>query len=100
MRRYEMLVLMDPDVGDMAEETGKIREIIGGLGGSEDAYSDVLGRRRLAYPVRKGNQFPEKSEGIYVLFRFGLEPSQTFELKRVLGLRPNVIRQMLILKDE
>ena len=52
------------------------------------------GKKRFAYPIQK------KAEGIYVLFTFDLEPEQTFELKRVLGLRPNIYRQMIILLDE
>ena len=50
--------------------------------------------KKLAYPIQK------KTEGFYALFTFDLEPAQTFELKRVLGLRPNVYRQMIILLDE
>ena len=93
MRPYEMMVLMSPDIEEPKEEVSKIEEVVRSLGG-EIVKTDVLGRKRLAYEIQK------KNEGNYALFNFKLEPQQTFELKRVLGLRPNVWRQMIILLDE
>ena len=93
MRPYEMMVLMSPDIEEPKEETAKIEEVVRSLGG-EIVKTDVLGKKRLAYEIQK------KNEGNYALFIFNLEPQQTFELKRVLGLRPNIWRQMIILIDE
>ena len=93
MRPYEMMVLMSPDIEEPKEEAAKVEEVVRGLGG-EIVRTEMLGKKRLAYEVHKN------SEGNYVLFNFRLEPGQTFELKRVLGLRPNIWRQMLILLDE
>jgi small subunit ribosomal protein S6 len=88
-----MMALLDAEPEDPKEEIEKIEEVVRNLGGAT-TRTDVWGKRRLAYPIRK------KNEGIYVLFNFDLEPAQTFELKRVLGLRPNIYRQMIILLDE
>jgi small subunit ribosomal protein S6 len=88
-----MLVLLNAELEEPKEEIEKVEEVVRNLGG-EVAKIDVWGKKRLAYPVNK------KNEGIYVLFDFSLEPAQTFELKRVLGLRGNVYRQMIILLDE
>jgi small subunit ribosomal protein S6 len=88
-----MLVLMSAELEEPKEEIEKIEEVVRNLGG-EATKIDVWGKRRLAYPIQK------KNEGIYVLFNFNLEPTQTFELKRVLGLRGNIYRQMIILLDE
>ena len=93
MRHYEMLVLLSAELEEPAEEVGKIEEVVRNLGG-QVVKVDVWGKKRLAYPIQK------KTEGIYVLFNFDLEPAQTFELKRVLGLRGNVYRQMIVLLDE
>ena len=93
MRHYEMLVLISAELEDPKEEVEKIEDVVRGLGGTI-AKTDVWGKKRLAYPIQK------KSEGIYVLFNFELDPAQTFELKRVLGLRGNIYRQMIILLDE
>jgi small subunit ribosomal protein S6 len=88
-----MMALLDAEPEDPKEEIEKIEEVVRNLGGVI-VRTDVWGKRRLAYPIRK------KNEGIYVLFNFNLEPAQTFELKRVLGLRPNIYRQIIILLDE
>jgi small subunit ribosomal protein S6 len=88
-----MLVLLNAEFEEPKEEIEKVEEIVRNLGG-EIVKIDVWGKKRLAYPIKK------KNEGIYVLFDFNLEPTQTFELKRVLGLRGNIYRQMIILLDE
>lgn len=93
MRHYEMLALVSADLENPKEEFDKIEEVVRNLGG-EIVKVDVWGKRRLSYPIQK------KNEGVYALFDFKLEPAQTFELKRVLGLRGNVYRQMIILLDE
>ena len=93
MRPYEMMVLMSPDIEEPKEEAEKVEEVVRSLGG-EIVKTEALGKKRLAYEVEK------KNEGNYALFTFNLEPKQTFELKRVLGLRPNIWRHMLILLDE
>ncbi|MDR1873710.1 MAG: 30S ribosomal protein S6 [Synergistaceae bacterium] len=93
MRHYEMLALLSADLEEPKEEVEKIEEVVRNLGGTV-VKTDVWGKKRLAYPIRK------KNEGVYVLFNFDLEPAQTFELRRVLGLRANIYRQIIILLDE
>ena len=94
MRKYEMLVILEASAdADQAGETAQIEELIKRLGGTV-SKTDEWGKKALAYPIRK------KSEGYYVLFNFELEPAQTFELKRVLGLRANVYRQLIVLLDD
>ena len=93
MRHYEMLVLINADLEDPKDEVEKVEDTVRNLGG-EIVKTDVWGKKRLAYPIQK------KNEGIYVLFNFDLDPAQTFELKRVLGLRGNIYRQLTILLDE
>ena len=93
MRHYEMLTILSAELEDPKEEVGKIEEVVRSLGGNV-TQTDVWGKKALAYPIQK------KSEGKYVLFNFDLEPAATFELRRILGLRSNVYRQMIILLDE
>ncbi|MBQ3446307.1 MAG: 30S ribosomal protein S6 [Synergistaceae bacterium] len=83
-----MLTILDAGNESQNEEVAKIQEVITNLGGTV-SKSDVWGKKTLAYPINK------KTEGYYVLFTFELEPSQTFELRRILGLRANVYRQLM-----
>ncbi len=92
MRKYEMLVILDATTDNQSEEISKIEELLKNLGGVV-SKTDAWGKKTLAYPIRK------KTEGYYVLFNFELEPAQTFELRRVLGLRANVYRQLVIVLD-
>ncbi|GHS99372.1 30S ribosomal protein S6 [Synergistales bacterium] len=95
MRHYEMMALLSAELEEPKEEIEKIEEVVRSLGGSI-IKTEVMygGKKRLAYPIRK------KAEGLYVLYNFELDPAQTFELKRVLGLRQNIYRQMIIAPDE
>ena len=93
MRHYEMLTILSAEMEDSAEEVAKIQDVVRNLGGNV-TQADVWGKKALAYPIQK------KTEGFYALFSFDLEPAQTFELRRVLGLRPNIYRQMIILQDD
>ncbi len=93
MRPYEMLVLLNAELEDPKEELGKVEEVILSLGG-EMTKTDLWGKKRLAYPIDK------KSEGFYALCTFKLSPDQLAEMNRVLGLRPNIYRQMTIRLDE
>ena len=93
MRKYEMLTILDAGTENQSEEIAKIEEVIKNLGGTV-SKSDAWGKKTLAYPIRK------KTEGYYVLFSFELEAAQTFELRRIFGLRANVYRQLMIVLDD
>jgi len=88
-----MLVLINAELEDPKEEVTKVEDVLRNLGG-EIVKTDVWGKKRLAYPIQK------KSDGFYTLFDFKLDPTKTFELKRVLGLRGNIYRQMIISLEE
>ena len=93
MRPYEMMVLVSAELEDPKEEIAKVEEVVRSLGG-EVSKTDFWGKRRLAYPIQK------KTEGFYALCNFSLNPDQLLELNRVLGLRPNIYRQMTVRLDE
>lgn len=93
MRPYEMMVLASAELEDPKEEIAKVEEVVRSLEG-EIVKTDFWGKRRLAYPIDK------KTEGFYALCSFRLKPDQLKELHRVLGLRPNIYRQMTIRLDE
>ena len=93
VRPFEMLVLASAELEDPKEEIAKVEEVVRSLGG-EVSKTDFWGKRRLAYPIQK------KTEGFYAVCNFTLNPDQLLELNRVLGLRPNIYRQMTVRLDE
>ena len=92
VRSYEMMVIIDPTVEDHSVEVKAIEELVVKLGG-EVAKTDVWGKRRLAYEIKK------LTEGIYVVIEFKIEPDQLKALGRVLSLRPLVVRHLNVAAD-
>ncbi|PFG18266.1 SSU ribosomal protein S6P [Propionicimonas paludicola] len=94
MRKYEVVVIIDPDVDDR-QVNGLLDKPLAGLtkaGGTVD-QTDVWGRRRLAYQIKK------KSEGIYVVVNVTAEPAVVKELDRQLTLNEQILRTKVIRPD-
>ncbi len=95
MRKYELMVIIDPDTDDRQVQPTLERhfEVITKAGGSVDQF-DVWGRRRLAYDINK------KSEGIYAVAQFTAEPDTVKELSRQLGINEVVMRAKVTRPDQ
>ena len=91
---YEVMLILDPaledDRKDATVET--VKGIIAAEG--EVGNVDTWGMRKLAYPIQK------KSEGYYVVIEFKAQPTLPKELDRRLKISDNVIRHMIVNKDE
>jgi small subunit ribosomal protein S6 len=70
-----------------------VKEIIVSNGG-EVTQADALGLRKLAYPIQK------KNEGYYAVILFKAPAELPKELDRRLRISDNVIRHLIINKDE
>jgi small subunit ribosomal protein S6 len=94
MRRYELMVILDPELDDrtVAPSLDKFLNVIRKGGGAVENV-DVWGRRRLAYEIKK------KSEGIYAVVDMTAEPALAKELDRQLNLNESVLRTKLIRPD-
>ncbi|MDO8106200.1 30S ribosomal protein S6 [Isoptericola sp. b441] len=94
MRRYEMMVILDPDIEErtVAPSLDKYLSVVTTAGGSVDNI-DIWGRRRLAYEIAK------KTEGIYAVVDFTAEPATAQELDRQLGLNEAVLRTKVMRQD-
>lgn len=96
MRRYELVVIISPQVADEAvPETidRLIRRPVEGQGGVCEEVSH-WGRRKLAYPIAR------HLEGNYVLTQLQMEPQQTKELERGLRISEEVMRHLLVRVEE
>ena len=94
MNKYETIFIVNPNV----EEAGvkglieKFSNIINNEGKVESV--EELGKKKLAYDIKKN------SEGIYVLINFDAEPSLIKELERVYRITDEVIKFIVVRKDE
>ncbi len=94
MINYEVMFIIDPALEDDAKEATieAVKGIIAAEG--EVGNTDVWGMRKLAYPIQK------KSEGYYVVIEFKAEPTLPKELDRRLKISDNVMRHLIINKNE
>ncbi len=94
MRDYEMLYIINPEVGDENLPTAidKVNNFVTRLGGEmgEVNTNAPWGKRRMTYPINK------IQDGYFVLANFRLEPAQTDELERDLRISEEIFRHMLI----
>jgi len=96
LRRYELVVIISPQVADddVPQTIDQlVRRPVEGSGGEVQEVNQ-WGRRRLAYPIR------QHLEGNYVLTQLRMEPQQTKELERGLQISEEVIRHLLVRLDE
>ncbi len=95
MRTYEIMFIVRPDVEEA--DLDKLIETFSGYvttGGGEVKAVEKMGRRRLAYTVRKFN------DGFYVLFMVATEGNQIGELERRLRVTEQVIKFITVRTDE
>lgn len=62
--------------------------------GGNIIHTDVWGKRRLAYPIRK------RSEGYYVVYVFESEPSFVAQLNQSLRVIEAILRHMIVLYED
>jgi len=94
MRRYELMVILDPDLEErtIAPSLDQFLGVVRQGGGTVDKV-DIWGRRRLAYEIAK------KSEGIYAVVDLQAEPATVQELDRQLNLNEAVLRTKVLRPD-
>ena len=91
MRKYEVMVIIDPDTDErqVAPLMERYLKIITDGGGTVDNV-DMWGKRRLAYEIRK------KPEGIYVVLELTAKPDDVKELDRQFPINEQIMRTKVI----
>jgi small subunit ribosomal protein S6 len=94
MNRYEIMFIIANALEDEQKEA--VIETVKGIisDGGEVTKVDVIGSKRLAYPIQK------KNDGYYVLVEFSAPADLPKELDRRLRISDNVIRHLIINKNE
>ena len=90
MRKYEVMYIVRPDVEQeiLDATVAKFQGIISN--GGEIVKHDLMGKRRLAYEIKKFR------EGIYVLVNFNATPEVVNELERLMKISDEVIRYLVV----
>ena len=94
MNRYEIMFIIAAALEN--EKKDAVIETVKGIitDGGEVLETEVIGLKRLAYPIQK------KNEGFYVLMQFNANPELPAELDRRLRISDDVVRHIIIKKDE
>ena len=94
MNKYETIFIVNPNVEEagVKELIEKFSNIINNDGKVESV--EELGKKKLAYEIKKN------SEGNYVLINFEAAPSLITELERVYRITDEVIKFIVVRKDE
>ena len=93
MRLYELTVILVAELEDHKASVEEVAEVVRGLGGEVEKI-DLYGKKRFAYPIKK------QQEGFYALITMKTAPDQIKELDRVLGLKTQVLRHLVVATDE
>jgi len=95
-KKYECVFIVRPNLDDEAVDrtVAAVEDYIKNLGGSI-LSTDKKGRRRLAYEVKK------MRDGFYVMTRFEGKPELVAQLKKMMTLSEDIIRELtVVLEDE
>jgi small subunit ribosomal protein S6 len=95
MRRYETIVIVDPDLGEEQRGTvfDKVRELIPHTGGLLVEF-DEWGGRKLAYEIKK------KQRGYYVRINYCGGGDLVSEMERQFRIDDRVMKYMTVLLDK
>ena len=94
MNKYESVIIINPSLEEQGikDVITKFTDLINSDGKVESV--EELGKKKLAYEIKKN------SEGIYVLINFEAAPSLIKELERVYRITDEVIKFIVVRKDE
>ena len=95
MAKYEMMFITRTDVPEEEIEklTAQMDAVVSGAGGKTEKI-DKMGRRRLAYRVKR------QREGFYILFTFEGNGETVHEFERRLKVTDSVIKFLAVRVDE
>lgn len=95
MRKYEVMVIMDPDTTDERSIQSTLEQYLTVItkGGGTIENLDIWGRRRFAYEIQK------KTEGLYAVIDMMANPVDVKELDRQFSINESIMRTKVIRPD-
>ena len=95
MRPYELMYLIQPTADEerLTAVSARLQQSIGALGGKVEKVTPPI-RRRLAYEIGKYR------DGQYGVLEYSLPPDQSREFERTIKLTEDILRHIVIRRDE
>jgi len=94
MSKYESIIIVNPNVDE--EGLKSLEERFTGLINENGKVESVenMGKKKLAYEIKKF------AEGTYLLFNFESKPSAIAEIERVYKITDEILKHIVVKKDE
>jgi small subunit ribosomal protein S6 len=94
-RLYEAMVIFNPNLGDdrVTASAQRLAEQIAARGGQVE-HVDTWGRRRMMYPIKHSR------DGYYVVYTFRCEPQAVRDLEAAWRIQEEVLRHLVVRRDE
>jgi len=94
MNKYESIIIINPSVEEQGVKAliKKFSDLINKNGKIESV--EELGKKRLAYEIKKNK------EGYYVVLNFESKPSEISELERNYKITDEILKFIVIRKDD
>ena len=95
MRPYELMYLVQPTADEerLTAVSDRLQQSIGSLGGKVEKVTPPI-RRRLAYEIGKYR------DGQYAVLEYSLPPEQSREFERTIKLTEDILRHIVLRRDE
>lgn len=94
MNKYEVMFIVKVADEESIKAAGKlVQDTIVKNGGTVENV-DEWGRRQLAYEVK------HQTEGYYFVINFTMKPEDVKELDRIIKIRENIIRHIIVKQDD
>ena len=95
MRPYELMYLIQPTADEerLTAVSDRLQQSIGSLGGKVEKVTPPI-RRRLAYEIGKYR------DGQYAVLEYSLPPDQSREFERTIKLTEDILRHIVLRRDE
>jgi small subunit ribosomal protein S6 len=95
MRPYELMYLIQPTADEerLSAVSDRLQQSIGSLGGKVEKVTPPI-RRRLAYEIGKYR------DGQYAVLEYSLPPEQSREFERTIKLTEDILRHIVLRRDE
>lgn len=98
MNKYESVIIINPDLEEnvIKEAIDKIADLIKSFAKENEKELTIedLGRRKMAYEVRGCK------EGRYIIYNFSCKPENISELERVYRITEEIIKFIVVRKDD
>lgn len=99
MNEYELMVVFRPDYP--ADDQKSLNAFLTKLtGGATLTSVNVLGKKHLAYPIKKMGVAGMQKEGIYVLVRLQGAPIKIGAIEKEVSMGNDVLRYLLTVQKE